>query len=112
MTNLISEGQAVYISDGCDGVGLIKYTAPHTSLPANAITTGWELDQGDSYGFLSWSNGTPGAGGFFACSRAGNASVGPWVVFVQLPEVKFGPECLGFDIITAYETAPAAWEYA
>lgn len=74
-------------------------------MPEGAITTGWTLAQGDSFGTLSWRRG------LLACSTTGDSEEGPWQIFASLKSVKFGDECIGFDALTSNMTKPDAWQY-
>ena len=74
-------------------------------MPEGAILTGWDWDQGASYGFLAWKNG------LLACSSSGDPDEGPWEIYAQLDGIKFGEGCIGLDATTLNETGPAAWQY-
>jgi hypothetical protein len=74
-------------------------------MPEGAITGGWKLTQGESFGTLSRRRG------LLACSIHDNAEKGPWQIYANLKSITFGDECIGFDALTSNETKPDAWEY-
>lgn len=85
--------------------GAVGFTQAHSaSMPENAITTGWKLDQLQSFGELSWTDGL-----FFCpCEESGKEV---WQLFAAVPNVTFDEGCLGADLLTANATGPGAWQY-
>ena len=83
-----------------------SYTIAHSAeTPEGAITGGWTLTQGQSFGTLSRKRG------LLACSVNGDSEEGPWRIYANLKGITFGDECLGFDALTSNMTKPDAWEY-
>ena len=58
-------------------------------MPSGSIIGYWQLDQSSAYGFLSHPDG------LLACAPSGNATEGPWQIYVSLPGLEFGDECIG-----------------
>jgi len=82
-----------------------RYTIAHSaSMPEGAIVTGWSIEQGESFGTLSWKNG------LLACP-VGDAEEGPWKVYGKLKGIKYSKDCLGFDALTTNSTKASAWQY-
>jgi hypothetical protein len=103
MGALVPGGQQVYIERD---TGAVKYTVAHSaSIPKDAIQTGWNLTEGDSFGYLANENG-----GFVACPGSGHDK-GSWQVFVALECLDFDDACLSFDTIASSTTRAAAWQY-
>ncbi|KAK4498428.1 hypothetical protein PRZ48_011086 [Zasmidium cellare] len=97
-------GQQVYIDPQ---YGIVSFTQPHSAnKPEGSVVDGWTFTNGSSFGTLSWSNG------ILFCSLSGNdSSVGPWQMYAALPQLHFGPACLGASLIASSESGPGAWEY-
>ncbi|KAK3073089.1 hypothetical protein LTR53_005617 [Teratosphaeriaceae sp. CCFEE 6253] len=110
MGAIVPGGQQVYIDPAS---GALKYTQAHSGIiPAGAITTGFTLTQGPSFGSLSWGDG------FVACNDTDD---GTWSIYAVLPNVTHtnteaeadagATSCLGFDAIASNQTSAAAWQY-
>jgi hypothetical protein len=103
MGTVVPGGQQVYIDSE---TGAVKYTIAHSAaIPEGDIVTGWNLTEGESFGYLSNEHG-----GFIACPASG-ADEGSWQVFVALECLDFDDACLGFSAIAANSTEAAAWQY-
>jgi hypothetical protein len=103
MGALVPGGQQVYIERE---TGAVKYTIAHSAaIPNDDIQTGWNLTEGDSFGYLANENG-----GFIACP-ASDCDKDSWQVFVALECLDFDDACLSFDVIASNTTKAAAWQY-
>jgi hypothetical protein len=103
MGAVVPGGQQVYIELE---TGAVKYTIAHSAaIPKGDIVTGWNLTEGESFGYLANKNG-----GFIACPGSGH-NKGSWQVFVALECLDFDDACLGFDAIASNTTRAAAWQY-
>ncbi|KAM0714239.1 hypothetical protein Q7P37_010026 [Cladosporium fusiforme] len=99
---VVPGGQQVYIEAD---TGRVKYTQAHSAaVPEDAVRTGWNLSEGESFGNLANENG-----GFLACPCDDDDS---WKVFVALDGLKFGDDCLGFDALSGNATSAGAWQYS
>lgn len=67
--------------------------------------TGWSIEQGESFGTLSWRRG------LLACPVGDDAEAGPWKVYANLKSIKFSDDCIGFDALTTNSTKASAWQY-
>jgi hypothetical protein len=104
MGALVPGGQQVYIERE---TGAVKYTVAHSAaIPKDDIQTGWNLTEGDSFGYLTNENG-----GFIACPGSG-CDKDSWQVFVALECLHFDDACLSFDVIASNTTKAAAWQYS
>jgi hypothetical protein len=83
--------------------GAVKYTVAHSAvIPRDDIQTGWNLIEGDSFGYLANENGR-----FVACPGSGYDK-GSWQVFVALECLDFDDACLSFDTVASNTTKAAA----
>lgn len=102
MGTVVPGGQQVYIDAE---TGAVKYTIAHSAaIPEGDIVTGWNLTEGESFGYLANEHG-----GFVACPAEGEGS--SWQVFVALECLEFDEACLGFSAIASNSTGAAAWQY-
>jgi hypothetical protein len=103
MGAVVPGGQQVYIELE---TGAVKYTTAHSAaIPKGDIVTGWNLTEGESFGYLANKNG-----GFVACPGSGH-NKDSWQVFIALECLHFDDACLGFDAIASNATKAAAWQY-
>lgn len=99
---VVPGGQQVYVEAD---TGRVKYTQAHSAaVPEDAIRTGWNLSEGESFGNLANEKG-----GFIACPCEDDES---WKVFVALDGLKFDDDCLGFDALSSNSTSAGAWQYS
>ena len=100
MGAVVPGGQQVYIDAE---TGAVKYTIAHSAaIPEGDIQTGWNLTEGESFGYLANEHG-----GFIACPADDDS----WQVYVALECVEFDDACLGFSAIASNSTEAAAWQY-
>jgi hypothetical protein len=100
MGAVVPGGQQVYIDAE---TGAVKYTIAHSAaIPQGDIQTGWNLTEGESFGYLANEHG-----GFIACPAENDS----WQVYVALECLEFDDACLGFSAIASNSTAAAAWQY-
>jgi hypothetical protein len=89
---VVPGGQEVYI--GPDGA--MSYTIAHSVfVPEGSVRDQWSREAPatptQAFGYLHFETG------FVACPSAGNAT--DYQVFGQVDGAKFGPECLGFNML-------------
>ncbi|KAI2485967.1 hypothetical protein Ptr902_00100 [Pyrenophora tritici-repentis] len=88
---LVPGGQQVYVQKD----GLLGYTQPHSvAMPEGASQTGWsrEAPSGNNeFGYLHYE------GGLVGCPAGEGFG---YRVYAQVPDAKFGDDCLGFDALT------------
>ncbi|KAK5168777.1 uncharacterized protein LTR77_006086 [Saxophila tyrrhenica] len=102
MGTVVPGGQQVYIDPKC---GSVKYTIAHSAaMPEGAIRLGWSLDEGESFGTLSWRRG------LLACP-VGDADDEVYKIHANIKGVKFSDDCLGFNALTTNQTKASAWQY-
>jgi hypothetical protein len=100
MGAVVPGGQQVYIDSE---TGAVKYTIAHSAaIPEGDIQTGWNLTEGESFGYLSNEHG-----GFIACPAENDS----WQVYVALECLEFDDACLGFSAIASNSTQASAWQY-
>ncbi|CAE6999900.1 hypothetical protein CFE70_000892 [Pyrenophora teres f. teres 0-1] len=99
---VVPGGQQIYVQKD----GLLGYTQPHSAaIPDGASQVGWsrEAPTGkNAFGYLHHE------GGLFGCPAGEGFG---YRVYAQVPDVKFGEDCLGFDALTVEVSAAGAWQY-
>jgi hypothetical protein len=90
---VVPGGQEVYI--GPDGA--MSYTVAHSVfVPEGSVRDQWSREAPatptQGFGYLNFETG------FVACPSAGNAT--DYQVFGQVDSATFGPDCLGFNMLT------------
>ncbi|OAK94791.1 hypothetical protein IQ06DRAFT_82112 [Phaeosphaeriaceae sp. SRC1lsM3a] len=99
---IVPGGQQVYVAPD----GALSYTIAHSAaIPSGSIQDEFSKEapsNGNSFGYLNFPTG------WVACPAAEGSG---YQVFAQIESATFGPDCLGFSMLTSAVDQPGAWQY-